>query len=59
MHPATCREVLMAIQTVAERVVDKVDEKIKADVMHWAAFYVRDDPSNVRFFWCTYCDCDL
>ena len=49
----------MAIQTVAERVVDKVDEKIKADVMHWAAFYVRDDPSNVRFFWCTYCDCDL
>ena len=27
-------------QTVAERVVERVDESIKADIMHWAAFYV-------------------
>jgi len=27
-------------QTVAEKVVEKVDEALKADVMHWAAFYV-------------------
>lgn len=26
---------------MAERVVDKVDEALKADIMHWAAFYVR------------------
>jgi replication factor C subunit 3/5 len=28
-------------QTVAERVVERVDEALKADVMHWATFYVR------------------
>lgn len=27
-------------KTVADRVVEKVDETLKADVMHWAAFYV-------------------
>ena len=27
-------------QTIAERVTDKVDEAIKTDIMHWAAFYV-------------------
>ena len=27
-------------QTVAERVVERVDEALKADIMHWAAFYV-------------------
>jgi hypothetical protein len=25
---------------VAERVVERVDESLKADIMHWAAFYV-------------------
>ena len=28
-------------QTIAERVTEKVDEAIKADIMHWATFYVR------------------
>lgn len=28
------------IQTIADRVVERVDESIKADVMHWAAVYV-------------------
>ncbi|CCA66679.1 probable RFC5-DNA replication factor C, 40 KD subunit [Serendipita indica DSM 11827] len=27
-------------ETIAERVTDKVDESIKADIVHWAAFYV-------------------
>jgi len=31
---------LIYLQTIAERVTDKVDEAIKTDVMHWAAFYV-------------------
>lgn len=29
------------VKTVADRVVERVDEALKADVMHWAAFYVR------------------
>lgn len=29
------------MKTVADRVVERVDEALKADVMHWAAFYVR------------------
>ncbi|KAG1784569.1 P-loop containing nucleoside triphosphate hydrolase protein [Suillus plorans] len=28
------------LETVAERVVERVDEAMKADVMHWAAFYI-------------------
>lgn len=28
-------------QTVAERLVDQMDEPLKADVMYWAAFYER------------------
>lgn len=32
---------MSGIKTVADRVVDRVDEALKADVMHWAAFYVR------------------
>ena len=28
------------IQTVAERVVERVDESLKPEIMHWAAFYV-------------------
>lgn len=31
---------LRFVQTVAERVVDKVDETLKPDIMHWAAIYV-------------------
>ncbi len=27
-------------QTVADRVIEKVDETLKADIVHWAAFYV-------------------
>ena len=34
------RLLIFQSQTVAERVVEKVDESLKADVMHWAAFYV-------------------
>ena len=34
-------------QTVAERVVERVDEALKADIMHWAAFYVRFSIPNI------------
>ncbi|TEB34576.1 P-loop containing nucleoside triphosphate hydrolase protein [Coprinellus micaceus] len=34
-----CIPPTVILKTVAERVVDKVDESLKADVMHWAAFY--------------------
>ena len=30
------------LQTVADRIVERVDDAIKADIMHWAAFYVSD-----------------
>lgn len=30
----------VVLKTIAERVTDKVDESIKADIVHWAAFYV-------------------
>ena len=50
-------------QTIAERVTDKVDESLKGDVVHWAAFYVR---RRARFRLATYCaetslwaDCSL
>ena len=33
--------VLRFDQTIADRVVQKVDESLKADIMHWAAIYVR------------------
>ena len=26
-------------QTLADRMVDRVDETLKADIVHWAAFY--------------------
>jgi hypothetical protein len=32
----------MFAQTIAHRVVDRVDESLKGDIMHWAAFYVSD-----------------
>ncbi|PFH48753.1 hypothetical protein AMATHDRAFT_149151 [Amanita thiersii Skay4041] len=34
-----CIPPTVILKTVAERVVDKVDESLKADIMHWAAFY--------------------
>ncbi|KAF5341752.1 hypothetical protein D9611_001819 [Ephemerocybe angulata] len=34
-----CIPPTVILKTVADRVVDRVDEAIKADVMHWAAFY--------------------
>lgn len=30
----------MSGQTIADRVVEQVDEALKADIMHWAAVYV-------------------
>ncbi|GLB40259.1 putative P-loop containing nucleoside triphosphate hydrolase protein [Lyophyllum shimeji] len=34
-----CIPPTVILKTVAERVVEKVDESLKADIMHWAAFY--------------------
>lgn len=34
-----CIPPTVILKTVAEKVVEKVDEALKADVMHWAAFY--------------------
>ncbi|KAF9222631.1 P-loop containing nucleoside triphosphate hydrolase protein [Gyrodon lividus] len=34
-----CIPPTIILKTVAERVVERVDEALKADVMHWAAFY--------------------
>ncbi|KAG5221644.1 Replication factor [Salix suchowensis] len=36
-----CIPPTVILKTVAERVVERVDEALKADIMHWAAFYVR------------------
>ncbi|KAG1816623.1 P-loop containing nucleoside triphosphate hydrolase protein [Suillus variegatus] len=36
---AHCIPPTIILKTVAERVVERVDEAMKADVMHWAAFY--------------------
>lgn len=46
---------LISNQTVADRVVERVDEAIKADVMHWAAVYV----SNIHTLYrpCVYTIC--
>ncbi|KAG1771162.1 P-loop containing nucleoside triphosphate hydrolase protein [Suillus placidus] len=34
-----CIPPTIILKTVAERVVERVDEAMKADIMHWAAFY--------------------
>ncbi|KAK0480101.1 P-loop containing nucleoside triphosphate hydrolase protein [Armillaria novae-zelandiae] len=34
-----CIPPTIVLKTIAERVVDRVDEAIKADIMHWAALY--------------------
>lgn len=36
-----CIPATVILKTVAERVVEKVDDAIRADIMHWAAIYVR------------------
>lgn len=43
--------VLIYTKTIAERIVERVDEALKADVMHWAAIYVRlaDKSGLVKF----------
>lgn len=35
-----CIPPTVILKTVAERVVERVDDAIRADVMHWAAIYV-------------------
>ncbi|KDR75995.1 hypothetical protein GALMADRAFT_139757 [Galerina marginata CBS 339.88] len=46
-----CIPPTVILKTVAERVVDKVDEALKADVMHWAAFYeVRMRNGNKKIY---------
>ncbi|KAM6490552.1 P-loop containing nucleoside triphosphate hydrolase protein [Amanita muscaria] len=46
-----CIPPTVILKTVAERVVDKVDESLKADIMHWAAFYeVRMRNGNKKIF---------
>ena len=38
-------------QTIADRVVEKVDEALKPDIMHWAAIYeVRMRQGNKKIF---------
>lgn len=36
-----CIPPTVILKTVADRVVERVDESLKADIMHWAAIYVR------------------
>ncbi|EJD06959.1 P-loop containing nucleoside triphosphate hydrolase protein [Fomitiporia mediterranea MF3/22] len=46
-----CIPATVVLKTVADRVVERVDEAIKADVMHWAAFYeVRMRQGNKKIF---------
>ncbi|KAF9533901.1 P-loop containing nucleoside triphosphate hydrolase protein [Crepidotus variabilis] len=46
-----CIPPTVILKTVAERVVDKVDEALKADIMHWAAFYeVRMRMGNKKIY---------
>ncbi|KAF8164003.1 P-loop containing nucleoside triphosphate hydrolase protein [Pholiota molesta] len=46
-----CIPPTVILKTVAERVVDKVDEALKADIMHWAAFYeVRMRTGNKKIY---------
>ncbi|KAL5526433.1 RFC5_2 [Sanghuangporus sanghuang] len=46
-----CIPATTTLKTVAERVVERVDESIKADIMHWTAFYeVRMRLGNKKIF---------
>ena len=39
LYPICCSGTKARRQTIADRVVEQVDEALKADVMHWAAVY--------------------
>lgn len=46
-----CIPPTVVLKTVAERVAERVDESIKADVIHWAAFYeVRMQQGQKKIF---------
>ncbi|KAI5116659.1 hypothetical protein M0805_004920 [Coniferiporia weirii] len=46
-----CIPATVILKTIAERVVERVDDAIKADVMHWAAIYeVRMRQGNKKIF---------
>ncbi|KZP22807.1 P-loop containing nucleoside triphosphate hydrolase protein [Athelia psychrophila] len=46
-----CIPPTIILKTVAERVVERVDEALKADIMHWAAIYeVRMRQGNKKIF---------
>ncbi|KAG6882829.1 hypothetical protein C0992_010566 [Termitomyces sp. T32_za158] len=46
-----CIPPTVILKTVAERVVERVDESLKADIVHWTAFYeVRMHVGNKKIF---------
>ncbi|TFK36633.1 P-loop containing nucleoside triphosphate hydrolase protein [Crucibulum laeve] len=46
-----CIPPTVILKTVAERVVERVDESLKAEIMHWAAFYeVRMRVGNKKIY---------
>ncbi|GBE88322.1 Replication factor C subunit 5 [Sparassis crispa] len=46
-----CIPPTVVLKTIADRVVDRVDESLKADIMHWAAIYeVRMRIGNKKIF---------
>ncbi|KAF8338390.1 P-loop containing nucleoside triphosphate hydrolase protein [Amanita rubescens] len=46
-----CIPPTVILKTVADRVIEKVDETLKADIVHWAAFYeVRMRNGNKKIF---------
>ncbi|KAJ3480553.1 hypothetical protein NLI96_g8269 [Meripilus lineatus] len=46
-----CIPPTVILKTIAERVVDRVDESLKADIMHWAAVYeLRMRVGNKKIF---------
>jgi replication factor C subunit 3/5 len=47
-HSSYSKLIYTIYQTIAERVTDKVDEAIKSDIMHWAAFYVHSPSLSCR-----------
>ena len=38
----------MISQTIADRLVEKVDDELKKQIVHWAAYYVRVHISRWR-----------
>jgi len=46
-----CIPPTVILKTIAERVAEKVDDALKAEVMHWAAFYeVRMRMGNKKIY---------